>query len=140
MKTVNDREEASVPADASTAQNAATHEKQRGSVWGALLGAAVLLLGALAARFFGTAAQRFTTAAQVWTLVGAVLLGYNVWALLRRKGNNAPPAFTQPDPEAEAKSKQDAKAALAELERRYRSGEIGYETYMKKRVEIINGR
>lgn len=108
--------------------------KRRGSVWGALLGGAVLLGGAL------VGLPRFGTAGQVWTIVGAVLLGYNVWALLRRGGRGAAPAFPQPDPEAEARSRAEARERLETLERQYRAGEIGYETYMRRRVEIVNGR
>ena len=53
---------------------------KRGSLWGAIIGAAVLIGGAA----FGL--PRLGASGVVWTVVGAVLLGYNVWALLRRSG------------------------------------------------------
>ncbi len=106
--------------------------KKRGSVWGAALGAAVLLLGAL------IGLPRFGVSGQVWTIAGAVLLGYNVWALLRRSGKSAAPPFAAPDPEAEAKAREEARAALAALEARYKAGEVGYEAYMKQRLDIVS--
>ena len=108
-------------------------EKKRGSFWGALVGAALLALGAA----FGL--QRFGTAGLVWTIAGAVLLGYNLWALLRRSGKTAPREFPMPDPEEQERERAAVKAALDELERRYRGGEVGYEEYVRRRREIISG-
>ena len=109
-------------------------ERKRGSAWGAVIGAALLALGAV----FGL--QRLGTAGLVWTIAGAVLLGYNLWALLRRSGKTAPREFPMPDPEEEERGRAAAKAQLKELEDRFRSGEVGYEEYVRRRMEIISGR
>ena len=108
--------------------------KKRGSVWGAVIGAAMLILGAL------IGLPRFGTAGQVWTIAGAVLLAYNLWALIRRSGKSAPREFPMPDPAAQARDLAAAKARMEELEKRFRSGEVGYEEYVRLRMEIIGGR
>ena len=79
-------------------------ERKRGSAWGAVIGAALLALGAV----FGL--QRFGTAGLIWTIAGAVLLGYNLWALLRRSGKTPPREFPLPDPEEEERGRAAAKA------------------------------
>ena len=107
---------------------------KRGSLWGLLIGAVVLLLGAL------VGLPRDSLLGLVWTLAGAVILGYNTWALLRKGGRTAPRDFPLPDPEAEAQQRADQKTRMAELERRFRGGEIGYEDYVRERMEILNGR
>ncbi|MBR4548449.1 MAG: hypothetical protein IKO83_00850 [Oscillospiraceae bacterium] len=107
-------------------------EKKRGSVWGAVLGAALLILGAA----FGL--PRFGTAGLVWTIAGAVLLGYNLWALLRRSGKSAPRTFSMPDPVEQERELAAAKAELTELEKRFKSGEVGYEEYVRLRLEIVS--
>ena len=109
-------------------------ERKRGSAWGAVIGAALLALGAA----FGL--QRYGTAGLVWTIAGAVLLGYNLWALLRRSGKTAPREFPMPDAAEEARQRETVKAQLDELERGYRSGDVGYEEYVRRRMEIISGR
>ena len=107
--------------------------KKRGSVWGALIGAALLLLGA------AVGLSRFGTAGLVWTIAGGVLLGYNLWALLRRSGGRAPREFPMPDSAEEERERSAVKARLDELEKRFRSGEVGYEEYVRRRMEIISG-
>ena len=109
-------------------------EKKRGSVWGAVIGAVVLALGA------AVGLQRYGIAGLVWTIVGAVLLGYNLWALLRRGGKAAPREFPMPDPEEQEREHASVKAQLDELERQFKSGEVGYEEYVRRRMEIISGR
>ena len=107
---------------------------KRGSLWGLLIGAAALLLGAL------VGLPRDSLLGLVWTLAGAVILGYNTWALLRKGGRTAPRDFPLPDPEAEAQQRADQKTRMAELERRFRGGEIGYEDYVRRRMDIISER
>ena len=109
-------------------------ERKRGSVWAAVLGAALLALGA------ALGLSRYGTAGLVWTIAGAVLLGYNVWALLRRSGKTAPRSFPMPDPEEWERELSAAKEELKELERAYCEGTIGYEEFVRRRVEIINRR
>ena len=104
---------------------------KRGSVGAAALGAAVLIGGTV----FGL--YRPGTPAVVWTLVGAVLLGYNVWALLRRSGKTEPRSFPMPDPEQQENERTGIRRELDELEAQYRSGEIGYEGYVRRRMEIV---
>lgn len=106
---------------------------KRGSLWGAIIGAAVLIGGAA----FGL--PRLGASGVVWTVVGAVLLGYNVWALLRRSGKAAPREFPMPDPEQQKTEQAQKRAQLDELERQYRAHEIGYETYVRRRMEIVTG-
>ncbi len=108
-------------------------EKKRGSVWGAVVGAALLTLGA------AIGLPRFGTAGLVWTIAGAVLLGDNLWALLRRSGKSAPREFPMPDPAELEREHNAKKARLDELEKRFRSGEVGYEEYVRLRMEIISG-
>ena len=107
-------------------------EKKRGSLWGALIGAALLILGA------AIGLPRFGTAGLVWTIAGAVLLGYNLWALLRRSGKSAPRTFSMPDPAEQERERAAAKAELDELEKRFRSGEVGYEEFVRLRLDIIS--
>lgn len=45
-----------------------------------------------------------------------------------------------PDPEEEAQERADQKARMAELERQFRAGEIGYEDYVRRRMDIISER
>ena len=106
--------------------------KKRGSLWGALLGAALLALGA------AIGLPRYGTVGLVWTIAGGVLLGYNVWALLRQSGKTAPREFAMPDPEEQERERAAVKARLDALEKQYRSGEVGYEEYVRRRMEIIN--
>ena len=108
-------------------------EKKRGSVWGAVIGAALLILGA------AVGLPRLGTAGLVWTIAGGVLLGYNLWALLRRGAGNAAREFPMPDPAEQENARTAAKAQLDELEKRFRSGEVGYEEYIRLRMEIISG-
>ena len=107
--------------------------KKRGSVWGALIGGALLILGA------AIGLSRTGTLGLVWLIAGGVLLGYNLWALLRRSGKRAPREFPMPDPAAQEQALADAKARLGELEKRFHSGELGYEEYVRERMEIISG-
>ncbi len=107
---------------------------KRGYVWSAALGAAVLIGGTV----FGL--YRPGVTAVVWTLVGAVLLGYNVWALLRRSGGTEPRSFPMPDPEQQENERAAVRRELDELEAQYRSGEIGYEGYVSRRMEIVTRR
>ena len=107
--------------------------KRRGSVWGAAIGGALLLVGAV----FGL--PRLGLSGLVWTIAGAVLLGYNVWALLRRGGKTAPREFPMPDPEAQRQDRAARKARLDELEKQFKSGEVGYEEYVTRRMEIVSG-
>ena len=65
---------------------------------------------------------------------------YNAWALLRKSGKRAPRDFPMPDPEEEAQERGDQKARMAELERQFRAGEIGYEDYVRRRMDIISER
>ena len=109
-------------------------DKKRGSLLGLLIGAVVLLLGAL------VGLPRDSLLGLVWTLAGAVILGYNAWALLRKSGKRAPRDFPLPDPEAEAQERADQKTRMAELERQFRAGEIGYEDYVRRRMDIISER
>lgn len=109
-------------------------DKKRGSLPGLLIGAVVLLLGAL------VGLPRDSLLGLVWTLAGAVILGYNAWALLRKSGKRAPRDFPLPDPEAEAQERADQKTRMAELERQFRAGEIGYEDYVRRRMDIISER
>ena len=106
--------------------------KKRGSVWGAVIGAALLILGA------AIGLPRFGTAGLVWTIAGAVLLGYNLWALLRRGGKRPPREFPMPDPAEQERELASAKAELAELEKRFKSGEVGYEDFVRRRMEIVS--
>ncbi len=108
-------------------------QKKRGSVWGALIGAALLGFGAV------LGLSRSGTLGLVWTIAGAVLLGYNLWALLRRSGKRAPREFPMPDPAVRERELAAAKARVDELEKRFRSGELGYEEYVRERMEIISG-
>lgn len=107
-------------------------EKKRGSVWGAVIGAVLLILGA------ALGFPRFGTAGLVWTIAGGVLLGYHLWALLRRSGGSAPRQFPMPDPAEQERERAAARAQLDELEKRFRSGEVGYEEYVRLRMEIIS--
>ena len=99
-------------------------EKKRGSVWGAVVGAVLLTLGA------AIGLPRFGTAGLVWTIAGAVL---------RRSGKSAPREFPMPDPAELEREHNAKKARLDELEKRFRSGEVGYEEYIRLRMEIISG-
>ena len=105
---------------------------KRGSLWGLLIGAAALLLGAL------VGLPRDSLLGLVWTLAGALLLGYNAWALLRGSGKTPPRDFPLPDPEEEARQRAAQKTRMAELERPFRGGEFGYEDYVLERMEILN--
>ncbi len=107
-------------------------EKKRGSVWGAAIGAVLLILGA------AVGLPRLGTAGLVWTIAGGVLLGYNIWALLRRSGKAAPQEFPMPDPAEQEREQNAVKAQLAELEARFKSGEVGYDEYVRRRMEIIS--
>ncbi len=107
-------------------------DRKRGSLWGALIGAALLILGAV------IGLPRFGTAGLVWTIAGGVLLGYNLWALLRRSGKSAPREFPMPDPAEQERERAAVRERLDELERRFRSGEVGYEEYVRLRMEIIS--
>ena len=105
--------------------------KKRGSVWGAVIGAVLLILGA------AVGLPRLGTAGLVWTIAGGVLLGYNLWALLRRSGQSAPREFPMPDPAEQEREQAAVKAELTALEARFKSGEVGYEEYVRRRMEII---
>ena len=107
--------------------------KKRGSVWGAGIGALLLVVGAV------IGLPRLGLSGLVWTMAGAVLLGYNVWAILRRSGKIAPREFPMPDPEAQRQDLETRKARLDELEKQFKSGEVGYEEYVTRRMEIVSG-
>lgn len=107
---------------------------KRGSLWGLLIGAAALLLGAL------VVLPRSSMLGLPWTLAGGIILGYNAWALLRKSGKTAPREFPMPDPAEQERERTEQKERLARLEQQYRAGELGYEEYIRRRMEIINER
>ena len=107
--------------------------RRRGSLPGLLLGVAILVFGAV------VGLSHRGVSGLVWTIAGAVLLGYNAWALLRRSGGRPPREFPMPDPVQEEEERASVRARLDELEKQYRGGTIGYETYVRRRMEIITG-
>ena len=108
--------------------------KKRGSLWGLLIGAAALILGAV------IGLPRNSMLGLLWTLAGGIILGYNAWALLRKSGKTAPREFPLPDPAEQERELAQQKERMAELEKQYRAGEIGYEEYIRRRMEIISER
>ena len=59
-------------------------------------------------------------------------------ALLRRSGKTAPQEFPMPDPAEQEREQAAVKAQLAELEASFKSGEVGYDEYVRRRMEIIS--